>query len=49
MASEAEDFGAEVYDEIEEVYAMNAIADPVLAEVWNNEKDAEYDRLTEAR
>jgi hypothetical protein len=45
MASEAEDFGAEVYDETEEVHAMNALADPVLAELWNNEKDAEYDRV----
>ena len=28
-----------------EVYAMNAAADPVLAELWDNEKDAAYDRL----
>jgi hypothetical protein len=45
MASEVEDFESEVYDEIEEVYAMHALADPVLAELWDNEKDAEYDRL----
>jgi mRNA interferase MazF len=31
MTSEAEDSGVEVYDEIEEVYAMHALADPVLA------------------
>jgi len=31
--------------EVEEVYAMNAISDPVLAELWNNEKDAEYDQI----
>jgi hypothetical protein len=45
MASEAEDFGATVYDETEDVYAMNALADPVLAELWNNEKDATYDQI----
>jgi hypothetical protein len=45
MASEAEDFGAEVYEEIKEMYAMNAITDPVLEELWDNEMDAEYDRL----
>jgi len=28
-----------------ETYAMNAVADPVLAELWDNEKDAEYDNL----
>jgi excisionase family DNA binding protein len=29
----------------EEIYAMSAVADPVLAELWDNEKDAEYDRI----
>lgn len=29
----------------EEVYAMSAVADPVLAELWNNEKDAAYDKI----
>jgi excisionase family DNA binding protein len=27
------------------VYAMNAASDPVLAELWDNEKDAEYDLI----
>ena len=27
------------------MYAMNALADPVLADLWDNEKDAEYDRI----
>ena len=25
--------------------ALNATADPVLAEIWNNDKDAAYDRV----
>ena len=29
----------------EDVYTMTAAGDPVLAELWDNEKDAEYDRL----
>jgi hypothetical protein len=45
MASQAEDFESEIYDEVEEVYAMHVLADPVLAELWNNDKDAEYDHL----
>ena len=32
-------------DEAVELYGMSAAADPVLAELWDNEKDAEYDRL----
>jgi hypothetical protein len=24
---------------------MTAVSDPVLAEIWDNEKDAEYDRI----
>ena len=32
-------------DEAVELYGMGAAADPVLAELWDNEKDAEYDRL----
>ena len=27
------------------IYAMNAASDPVLGELWNNEKDAEYDLI----
>ena len=27
------------------MYAMNAASDPVLAELWDNEKDAEYDEI----
>ncbi len=34
-----------VFDEGEDLYAMNAVSDPVLAELWDNEKDAEYDNL----
>jgi excisionase family DNA binding protein len=29
----------------QELYDLNAVADPVLAELWDNEKDAEYDRI----
>ena len=25
--------------------ALNAMANPILAEVWNNDKDAAYDRI----
>ena len=32
-------------DEGEELLALNAKADPVLAELWDNRKDAAYDRL----
>ena len=32
-------------DEGEGMLALTAKADPVLAELWDNEKDAEYDRL----
>lgn len=32
-------------EEGEELYAMSEIADPVLAELWDNEKDAEYDQI----
>ena len=28
-----------------DLYAMNAVADWVLAELWDNEKDAQYDYL----
>ena len=28
-----------------EMLALTAKADPVLAEVWDNQRDAEYDRL----
>jgi len=32
-------------DDHEELVALNAMADPVLAEVWDNEKDEAYDRV----
>jgi uncharacterized protein (DUF1778 family) len=32
-------------DESEGVLALTAKADPVLAELWDNPRDAEYDRL----
>jgi uncharacterized protein (DUF1778 family) len=32
-------------DEGEGVLALTAKADPVLAELWDNPKDAEYDRV----
>lgn len=32
-------------DEAEGMLALTAKADPVLAELWDNSKDAEYDRL----
>ena len=33
-------------DEGEGVLALTAKADPVLAELWDNRQDAEYDRLS---
>jgi excisionase family DNA binding protein len=30
---------------LEEVLELTARADPVLAEIWDNEKDAAYDRI----
>ena len=32
-------------DEADGVLALTAKADPVLAELWDNRRDAEYDRL----
>jgi len=32
-------------DSMEGMLALTAKADPVLAEVWDNRRDAEYDRL----
>ncbi len=32
-------------DEGEEVLALTAKADPVLADLWDNQKDSAYDRL----
>ena len=32
-------------DDSEGVLALTAKADPVLAELWDNRKDSEYDRL----
>jgi uncharacterized protein (DUF1778 family) len=32
-------------DEGEAVFGLTATTDPVLAELWDNRRDAEYDRL----
>ncbi len=32
-------------DEAEGLLAMTAAADPVLAELWDNEQDAAYDQM----
>jgi uncharacterized protein (DUF1778 family) len=32
-------------DEVGELLALNARADPLLAELWDNRQDAAYDRL----
>ncbi|MBI4322503.1 MAG: helix-turn-helix domain-containing protein [Chloroflexi bacterium] len=32
-------------DETKELVALTATADPVLAEIWDNEKDKAYDRV----
>jgi len=32
-------------DEVEEIGGLTANADPVLAGLWDNRKDSEYDRL----
>ena len=32
-------------EEADEVLALTAKADPVLAELWDNRRDSEYDRL----
>jgi uncharacterized protein (DUF1778 family) len=32
-------------EEAEELLALNTRADPLLADLWNNRKDAAYDRL----
>ena len=46
MSSEGEEPQAPSTGELaEELYAMSSAVDPVLAELWDNEKDAEYDRL----
>lgn len=29
----------------DDLYGMNSAADPVLAELWDNERDAEYDNM----
>jgi hypothetical protein len=46
MRANEENVETEIYEETEgKLYATNAVADPVLAELWDNEKDAEYDRI----
>lgn len=40
----ARDIEAELL-ELENLMALTARTDPVLAELWDNEKDAAYDRL----
>ncbi len=32
-------------EELDSLLALNAKADPLLADLWNNKKDAAYDRL----
>ncbi len=32
-------------NETEGLVALTAVADPVLAEIWDNDKDAAYDRV----
>lgn len=32
-------------NEVEAFMALHAAADPVLAEIWDNDKDAAYDQL----
>jgi len=32
-------------DDHERLVALSAVVDPVLAELWDNEKDATYDRV----
>mgnify|MGYP001144913218 CR=1 FL=1 len=36
---------AEETKKLENMLALTARADPVLAELWNNDKDAAYDRI----
>jgi uncharacterized protein (DUF1778 family) len=37
-----EDLGVEGYDQL---FSLTANADPILAKLWDNPKDAAYDRL----
>lgn len=41
----AERLREDLGDEGEELLALNEKADPLLAELWDNRKDAAYDRL----
>ena len=46
LTSKAQDsLSRRVGDEAAELLALTAQSDPALAEVWNNSKDAAYDRL----
>ena len=48
MPGDKEDSEAEMHDEDEieeELCALSGIIDPVLTELWDNEEDAEYDRI----
>jgi hypothetical protein len=40
-----ERLGEDLGDESEAMLALTAKTDPVLAELWDNERDAAYDRL----
>lgn len=40
-----ERLGEDLGDDREEALALTAKADPVLAELWDNPRDAAYDRL----
>jgi len=37
--------GEEIADNVEALLKLSAKADPVLAEVWDNDRDAAYDRV----
>jgi excisionase family DNA binding protein len=37
--------GEEIANNVEALLKLSAKADPVLAEVWDNDKDAAYDRV----
>jgi hypothetical protein len=48
MPANEEGSEVEIYDEdetVEELGVLSGIIDPVLTELWDNEKDAEYDRV----
>ena len=40
-----QDLDQVMHGEEEQLYAMSGVANPVLAELWDNEKDAQYDTI----